>query len=65
MENYIIVSSQMFNDFEKEVNDKIKEGYIPLGGVSSPVRDKYAQAMILSETKIKERATLLYYNKGD
>lgn len=49
MKKYIIIEAHGLVKFEIEVNDKIKQGYTPLGGVECPVRDLYVQAMIKSK----------------
>jgi hypothetical protein len=48
MEKYIIVESTNLNYFKELVNQKIIEGYLPLGGVAV-TRGNYVQAMILKE----------------
>lgn len=50
-EIYIVVRGKASN-IEQLVNDKIKEGYVPIGGISTYFSSGYAdysQAMILKE----------------
>jgi hypothetical protein len=51
MEKYIVVEIHNLNKFLMEVNKKINQGYLPLGGIECPVRDLYVQAMILKDVK--------------
>ena len=46
--SYILVSNTSENDFTSEVTDKIRQGYIPQGGVSVVVIGTilYTQAMV-------------------
>ena len=49
---YIIVNSDVYYYLQDEVNLKIKEGYIPLGGVSCGAgysKREFVQAMVLKE----------------
>lgn len=48
MEKYILVTHHEKHIFLELVNQKIKEGYMPLGGVEIKRYDFY-QAMILKE----------------
>ncbi|WP_375605650.1 hypothetical protein [Flavobacterium davisii] len=48
MEKYILVKHHQEHVFIELVNQKIKEGYMPLGGVAVKSIDFY-QAMILKE----------------
>jgi len=48
-ENYILIRGGTPVDLAKEVNRKIKEGFLPLGGVSTVIEQgdtDYHQAMI-------------------
>ncbi len=49
---YIVLSGDSFS-IETKVNEKIKEGYLPIGGIAvaekSSVSSRYRQAMILKE----------------
>jgi hypothetical protein len=46
--SYILVSNTSENDFTSEVTDKIRQGYIPQGGVSVVFIETtlYTQAMV-------------------
>jgi hypothetical protein len=46
MKEYIIIKDINSTNLENKVINKLKEGYICQGGVSS-IRDSYIQAMIL------------------
>jgi hypothetical protein len=48
MEKYILVEHQNNKKFTELVNQKITEGYLPLGGVAV-YGNFYIQAMILKE----------------
>ena len=46
---YIILSDSDFKELERKVNEKIKEGWQPIGGIDSNVFEgglEYLQAMI-------------------
>lgn len=48
MTDYIVVKEYLLQDFEAKVNRYLKEGYIPLGGVSKGLdgaNNVYLQAM--------------------
>jgi len=49
MKNYIVVEVFGLSEFEAAVNQKMVQGYAPLGGVSCPVRDLFVQAMVKAE----------------
>ena len=44
--SYILVSNTNENDFTSEVTNKIRQGYIPQGGVSVTGNTLYTQAMV-------------------
>jgi len=44
--SYILVSNSSENDFTSEVTNKIRQGYIPQGGVSVSGNTLYTQAMV-------------------
>lgn len=51
MNDYIILKSLDLNELEKFVNNHIKQGYIPLGGITNTSDDNthrdFLQAMVL------------------
>lgn len=55
MNSYIVVDGYKKDEFEKKVNEKIKDGYLPIGGIST-IKGKWAdmgayyfyQAMVLN-----------------
>jgi len=46
MEEYILVEVHGYKKFIREVNRKLNQGYIVVGGVTCPVRDLYVQALV-------------------
>ena len=54
MKKYIVVEVHDLKEFTVEVNQKIKQGYLPIGGIECPVRGLYTQAMIMSEVAVNE-----------
>lgn len=45
---YIVVSVYHISEFEEEVNIKINEGYMPVGGPFVNLNNQLSQAMLLS-----------------
>lgn len=45
---YIVVSVYHSHTFEQAVNEKITEGYLPVGGPFIDLNNKLSQAMLLS-----------------
>lgn len=39
MKNYIVISSEEIDRLGESINDKIKEGYIPSGGITAVERN--------------------------
>lgn len=58
MEKYIVIKViRDLEEFERQVNEKIMQGYAPLGGVSlhtdvTTRNDEFCQAMILKTEQI-------------
>lgn len=47
--NYVIVGSSYYSSLEREVNEMIDKGYIPVGGIivnEREVMSRYSQPMI-------------------
>jgi hypothetical protein len=44
--NYILVVTDNLNDLQLSVNQKIKKGYMPLGGILLNKNNNYIQSMI-------------------
>ena len=51
MEKYIVVEVHNLKKFLIEVNKKVNQGYLPIGGLECPVRGLYIQAMIFKDVK--------------
>jgi len=62
MEKYIIVhwnyDPMTTGSLEERVNEKINEGYFPIGGVTISDRGVFYQAMILRQEIEKEEANV-------
>lgn len=51
MKKYIIVSVYHYQTLENKVNEKMDEGYVPVGGPFTNHDNELSQAMLLNKVK--------------